>query len=154
LVRSATTPTPPITSSSVAVTARGGEITRRSPSAATAMITAAITTVTQAAGGMASGLLRGGPLCGGPARPPGAGGHGADGAVGLGERLWYAVQLTGEQHAAREDVVRRPADALEGGEHAVQQGHEHRRDHHQQQDVADPPQDHDDSSAPGPLGGG
>ena len=67
--------------------------------------------------------------------------------VGLGQGLGYAVQLADERDAAGQDVVGGRADAFQCGQHPVEQGHEHRHDHQQQEQVADPPQHHQSASS-------
>src|SRR5262249_11513476 len=65
-----------------------------------------------------------------------------DRAVGDGQHVRYAVELSGQCDAAGEDVVGGRADALQRREYAVEQRHQHGYHDEQQNHVADPPQCH------------
>src|SRR6185312_3462159 len=65
-----------------------------------------------------------------------------DGLVRDGKAVGHALQLADEGDAAGQDVVARRADPLQGREYPVEQVDHDGQYHHEQDRVADPPQDH------------
>src|SRR5262249_57642266 len=101
---------------SVVWIARRWKITRIRPSAVIAMISAAMTIVAQAAAGMA--ILLSAEEFGDGARVPDCpDGYLLDGAVGGGQPVRDAAELTDQLHPAGEDGVSGGADSLQHGAH-------------------------------------
>src|SRR6202020_581493 len=68
-----------------------------------------------------------------------------DGLVRDGQAVGDALELADQGGSAGQDVVARRADPLKGREHPVEQVDHDGQDDHEQDHVADPPQDHDSS---------
>src|SRR4051794_26128989 len=121
-------------------------MTRTRPSAAAAMISPARTSVTMATAGMGNLLVRRREQLGnGSGVTHSAYRYVVDGLVGGGQQFRGTIQLADQTDAGGERVIRSAADPLQRGEHPTEQGDEHGNDHHQQYEVADPPQNHDSS---------
>ena len=65
-----------------------------------------------------------------------------DHVVGLREQLRCVVQLPDKGHAAGKCVIGGPTDPLQCRQHTIEQGHQHRHNDHDENDVPDTPKTH------------
>src|SRR5215472_1880179 len=108
-------------------------MTRSKPTAVTAIISAEMISVPQAAACMTRAPFRSAEQTrDGPGVPDRADRHSADRLVGGSERLRYAVKLADQGDTAREYVVRCRPDPFECREHPVDQRDHHRQDRDEQ----------------------
>src|SRR3984885_299644 len=134
--------TPPVRVRSVRRIAHRCKTILMRPTAVNTMIRPATAMVIQAAAGMVSSRSLAEQFRDGARVPDRADLHFFDGLVRDGQPLGDALQLADEGDSAGQDVVARRADPLKGREHPVEQVDHDGQDHHEQDRVADPPQDH------------
>src|SRR5215469_12154341 len=144
LVRSATARTPPVVATRFARIALKWRMTRSKATAVSAMITAEMISVTQAAPGMSASFLRRLPeyLCDRAGVPHSANRHLLDRFVGCGQCGRDVGQLAYELHAAAENVVSCVTNPLDRCKHAIEHEEHDSTDDEQQDRVTDPPQGH------------
>src|ERR1700728_962948 len=134
--------TPPVRVTSVLRIARRWNTILIRPTAVNTMIRPATAMVIQAAAGMVSSPSLAEQFRDGARVADRADLHFFDGLVRNGQAVRDALELADERDAAGQDVIARRTDSLKGREHPVEQVDHDGQDHHEQDYVADPPQDH------------
>src|ERR1700728_4369975 len=134
--------TPPVRVTSVLRIARRWNTILIRPTAVNTMIRPATAMVIQAAAGMVSSPSLAEQFRDGARVADRADLHFFDGLVRNGQAVRGGLELADDRDAAGQDVIARRTDALKGREHPVEQVDHDGQDHHEQDHVADPPQDH------------
>src|SRR5579875_2016458 len=134
--------TPPVTAASVRWIAHRWPAIRIRPTAVNTMIRPATAIVIQAAAGMVASPSLAEQFRDGARIPDRADLDFLDALVGDGQAVRDALEFADQGGPAGQDGVARRPDPFQRAEHPAEQGDHDREYHHEQNRVADPPQDH------------